>query len=240
MKVKSSLLFLPLSLIFLWNCNIPTLPTSPITYPTITNTSLVVPTMTILSILHTPSVTETKSTQPTQIHRITLTPRLVLPQEPVLSKTPDSDQSVLSTGEDSWRLLSFEILKEIDILGYAITPVWQNYPITHNFLFLKFECISGKSLIELFTGKDMGLTFIHNANGYQDVYILDTNGKRHPITMLGDCWMAAPVAPDTHGLTLQFMNMPPLELFETQPLSWGYSLQYHQPSDRRWCPRLVS
>ena len=205
------------------SCNIPI---QSITNPTVVEKNNVITnTKTpILPQVTTAAVTKTEIILQTQTYYLvpTITPSPTLQEKYFTSSTPKSNHNELTSGADTWQLISFEILKEIDALGYTITPAWQNYPITYNFLFLKFECVSGKSLIELYTGKDMGLTFIHNANGFQDVYILDNEETRHPITMLGDCWMAAPIAPEKHSFTLQFQNFEPLELSEKQPLAWRF------------------
>lgn len=80
-------------------------------------------------------------------------------------------------------------------------------------MLLDFECTTGKSLTHLYTGgADMGLTFIHRPNGYEDIYIRDEEGLKHAASMIGACWLAFPVRQDvSQGIyfMLHFKELPP-------------------------------
>jgi Tol biopolymer transport system component len=155
------------------------------------------------------------------------------------SSTPYPEDLLLIDKSDYWQIISVEILKEIDVLGYTISPVWHNYPITYNFLLIKFEPLSSKSLIELYTGKDMGLTFIHNGNGYVDIYVIDHEGQKFSATLIGESWLAFPIPPKKHGFTLVYKNSPPILLSEVQPLAWRLD-QIYFVSERNGNPDIFS
>jgi Tol biopolymer transport system component len=150
-----------------------------------------------------------------------LTPTKTIPRlQDITPTTPKTNTSELKSGQDIWRITSTEITRQIIVLGYTISPTWQDFPITYNFLTINFECVTGKSLIELYTKKDMGLTFIHDADGYSDIYVTDHLGEKHLATMIGDCWISIPLLPEKHGFTLFFSNLDPVNLSTSKPLLW--------------------
>jgi hypothetical protein len=71
--------------------------------------------------------------------------------------------------------------------------VHKNPMMSYVYLRLNFDCTTGRSLIELYTGIDMGLTFVHRPNGYADVFLQDYRGSRDLVTLMGACWLAVPI-----------------------------------------------
>ncbi len=65
----------------------------------------------------------------------------------------------------------------------------------------------------------MGLTFIHKQTGYPDLSIEDQQGHKYLVTLLGTCWLAAPI-PSTlikdGYFILNFKNMPPFKFVVQQ------------------------
>jgi dipeptidyl aminopeptidase/acylaminoacyl peptidase len=118
-------------------------------------------------------------------------------------------------------LTSFEYTHTLQPLGFEVAPSWQGYPLHYDFLLLNFECSTGASLISLYTdGRDMGLTFIHSPDGYQDVYIRDDRGKKHAVSMIGVCWLGIPVPPEAQEseyILLYFKSLPPFQFDLTPP-----------------------
>ena len=176
--------------------------------------------------------TQISGRKPTQ--ELTLNPTskatIIVPTETLTStkeaksnvtQTPQGNgKNYLISGTDKWRLTSTEISRQIDVLGYTISPVWQDFPNNYKFLLLRFDCVTGKSLIELYTGEDMGLTFIHDSDGYSDIYVTDNFGERHFATMIGDCWISFLIQPENHGFMLFFLNLDPVDLSTSKPLRW--------------------
>lgn len=101
----------------------------------------------------------------------------------------------------------------IEILGgWVSPPVYNHSPVGYQFLRIDFTCDTGRSLIALYAGRDLGLNFIHNRRGYPDLRVADSTGRFFRATMLGECWLAAPVPPASRGFTLYFKQLPPLPL----------------------------
>ncbi len=179
--------------------------------PTITATLTATPTSTLTP---TPSPVPTSTPRPTASH----TPTPVFPTStptrtaPPPSLTPAANQ--MTSGQDIWELTSVEYPDYISAIGRVFSPPTQSDPLpSYVFLRLNFACASGSSLIELYTGQDLGLTFIYKQNGYSDVFIEDYQGHRYLVTLIGSCWLAAPMpsvrAEDSY-FTLHFQSLPPL------------------------------
>ena len=65
--------------------------------------------------------------------------------------------------------------------------------------------------IDLYAGRDLGLAFVHQRSGYPDLYLIDNKGLIYLVPMIGDCWLAAPIPPDSAGFTLYFQALPPFQ-----------------------------
>jgi hypothetical protein len=184
-------------------------------YPSITPSPSTTPTYTL-----TPSPTRTKF--PTA----TITPSPITPSPTTTSTpfpatlTPGINQ--ITSGQNSWRLTSFEFTHTLKPLGFEVSPSWQGYPLNYDFLLLNFECSTGASLVSLYTNdKDLGVAFIHRPQGYQDVFLRDSQGVKYPITMISACWMAVPAPPEMQKsayVLLFFKNLPPFEFDLSRPI----------------------
>jgi TolB protein len=122
----------------------------------------------------------------------------------------------MTSGQSVWTLSSVDYPDYISAVGLVFSPPTRSDPLpSYVFMRLNFACTSGQSLIEEYTGQDMGLTFIHQQQGYPDVYIEDYQGHRTLVTLIGSCWLAAPIpqtlAEDTY-FTLHFQSLPPFEI----------------------------
>lgn len=104
----------------------------------------------------------------------------------------------------------------ISALGRLFYPPQDSNPLpSYTFIRLNFECTSGKSLIELYTGSDLGLTFIYQPGGYQDVYLQDLQGRRYLVKLIGTCWLATPfprIRQQDPFFTLHFKDLPPFKI----------------------------
>ena len=100
----------------------------------------------------------------------------------------------------------------ITVFGRLFSPPTRRDPFpAFVFMRMNFSCSTGDSLISLYSGQDLGLTFIHNQAGYSDLSIEDLQGHKYLVTLLGTCWLAAPI-PSTLAnegyFVLNFKNMP--------------------------------
>ena len=173
--------------------------------------------------------TSTTTRMPTNISTLTRmdtrtpNPKTILATEPVDSPlglativppslTPGPDQ--ITYGLDVWNLVSVDFPSYITALGRVYSPPTRRDPFpAYVFIRLNFECTTGKSLIDLYSGLVMGLNFVHKQSGYPDLSIEDLQGHKYLVTLLGACWLAAPM-PRTRVkdayFTLNFKDLPPL------------------------------
>ncbi len=132
--------------------------------------------------------------------------------------TPLPNQLVID--QQIWQLVSADTPSYISALGRLYSPPKRNDPSpAYVFLRMNFECRTGQSLIQAFAGSDMGLTFVHKQSGYSDISIQDMQGHKYLVTLLGACWLAAPI-PKTQAqdvfFVLNFKDLPPFQ-FKLQP-----------------------
>jgi Tol biopolymer transport system component len=216
-RARTVLLALAWLAIILGACNMPnrlgdilrtTTPT-----PTITVTLTSTPTQTL-----TPTPTLVPSSTPTPT--VSMTPTPVTPT-PTITETPPPPSltpapNQLTSEQDVWELTSVEYPDYISAIGRVFSPPSSSDPLpSYVFLRLNFDCSSGASLIELYTGEDMGLTFITKPNGYSDVYIEDYQGHRYLVTLIGSGWLAAPmpsIRAEDSFFTLHFKSLPPIKI----------------------------
>jgi Tol biopolymer transport system component len=122
----------------------------------------------------------------------------------------------MTSGQDVWQLTSVEYPDYITAIGRVFSPLARDDSLpSYGYLRLNFDCTSNTSLIELYTGQDMGLTFIYKPDGYSDVYIEDFQGRRYLVTLIGSCWLAAPMpqaSPEDSYYTLHFQSLPPFKI----------------------------
>jgi len=188
-------------------------------YPSVTPTPSFTPTFSL-----TPSATRTKFPTAT----VTSSPVAPSPTPSSTSipptLTPGFNQ--IASGQSSWRLTSFEFTHTLKPLGFEVSPSWQGYPLNYDFLLLNFECTTGDSLVSLYTdGQDLGVAFIHRPQGYQDVFIRDSQGVKYAISMIASCWIAVPVHPEmkkSNYALLFFKNLPPFEFDLSYPAEVPY------------------
>jgi hypothetical protein len=96
-----------------------------------------------------------------------------------------------------------ELTKTVVALDTTVTPqIYNGAPGGYVFLRMNFNCLTGSTLIRLFTLEDLGLTFVHQRDGYAHIFIRDFLGRSFPVNMISECWLAAVVPPDTRGITL--------------------------------------
>jgi Tol biopolymer transport system component len=130
------------------------------------------------------------------------------------SLTPAPNQ--LTSGQDVWQLVSVEYPDYITAIGRVFSaPAKSDKLPSYGYMRLNFDCTTGTSLIELYTGQDMGLTFIYKPDGYPDVYIEDYQGHRYLVTLIGSCWLAAPMpqaSPEDSFYTLHFQSLQPVRI----------------------------
>ncbi len=183
--------------------------------PSRTSTSTPSPTLTPTA---SATATLTPSPSPSPTFTPTPTPPTPTPRPPATLQpptlTPGPNQ--ITFGQDFWQLVSLETPDHITAIGRVFYPPASRSPqLPYVFLRMNFNCASGKSMIQLYTGKDMGLTFIYRPDGYSDVFVEDYQGYRYLVNLIGACWMAAPVPRNTlekRYFTLHFKNLPPLEM----------------------------
>jgi len=63
------------------------------------------------------------------------------------------------------------------------------------------------------------LTFVHKQSGYSDINIQDLQGHKYLATLLGTCWLAAPIPKsrvEDGYFILNFKDKPPLD-FSLEP-----------------------
>lgn len=160
----------------------------------------------------TPTATDTPLPSPTAFPTATRTrtpTRSPTPTLPTLTPAPNQ----LAAGQDSWTLIGYERKVWMTFLEFTVSPAWYNRsPVGYQFLRLIFRCDTGRSLIALYTGAEQGSTMVHNRQGYPDLFLQDAGGKRYRITMIGTCFLAAPVPPDRFDFTLFFQQLPPLTI----------------------------
>jgi hypothetical protein len=113
-----------------------------------------------------------------------------------------------------WTLSSIEFKSEIVLWGsYTVYPVWRNnIPEGYVFLQANFECTTNQSLVSLMTEEDLGLTIVRKPAGYPDIFLQDENGQNYPVTIVGSCWLAAPVPGMGHEYSLHFKDFLPIAL----------------------------
>jgi TolB protein len=175
---------------------------------TATRTPSPIPEITI-----TPSVTPS----PQGVYSSTITEAVTI-TEPPPTLTPEANQ--ITSGYEIWQLEDVEFPPYITSLGRLYSPPTRRDPFpAYVFIRLNFECKTGESLIQLYSGEDIGLTFVHKQIGYPDLSIEDLQGHKYLVTLLGACWLAAPI-PRTSirdGVyILNFKDLPPFK-FYVQP-----------------------
>jgi hypothetical protein len=189
----------------------PTPSASPTHSPTPTLSGTPPPTVSLTTTLTPiPSDTPTPTITPTQTATITSTPTAtstVIP--PTLTPGPNE----ITSGQDVWRLVSIKTVNTIFAWGVDVNPfIFNHSPGSYRFLRLDFECVTGRSLIDLHNGAaDDGLTLVYRREGYPDIYLVDSQGRQYPVGILGRCWLAATMPQGRSGFTLYFGDLPPFE-----------------------------
>jgi Tol biopolymer transport system component len=201
-----------LACISLFSCNFPgrllRLFQTPTYTPTATNTATPTSTSTLtpLSIF---TITSTLSATPSLTPSISSSPTSgPTPTLPTLTPAPNQ----ITNGDEIWDLKSVDYPAYITVFGRLFSPPTRRDPFpAYVFMRMNFSCTTGDSLIKLYTGQDMGLTFTHKQTGYTDLSIEDLQGHKYLVTLLGTCWLAAPI-PSTLAnegyFILNFKNMP--------------------------------
>jgi len=192
-----------------WPVRLPSL-ISPalLTSPSIaTRTSPATPAVT-LAIL--PTKTSIPAASPTPYPKKTTVPTIVQSTHNRFATLPPNE---LAAGEKVWKLVSVDYPDYITALGRVYSPPTRRDPFpAYVFMRLNFQCTSGNSLIQLYMGQDLGLNFTHKQAGYSDISIEDHQGRRYLVTLLGACWLAAPIprtrAGDGHFI-LNIRGQPP-------------------------------
>jgi Tol biopolymer transport system component len=139
------------------------------------------------------------------------------------SLTPAPNQ--ITNGQQIWQLESVDFPAYITALGRTYSPPTRRDPLqSYVFLRMNFICTTGDSLIELYSGADLGLTFVHKQSGYPDLSIEDLQGHKYLVTLLGDCWLAAPI-PHSRirdgAFQLNFKDLPPFFFEVPTPASYS-------------------
>lgn len=133
------------------------------------------------------------------------------PRPPTLTPGPGE----ITNGSNIWRLKSVDFPAYISMFGMRFAPPLRKEPApAYVFMRLNFECTTGASLIQLYSGKDMGLTFVFKEIGYPDIFIEDLQGHKYLVTLLGTCWLAAPIPSARAGdrtFELHFSKQPPFQ-----------------------------
>jgi Tol biopolymer transport system component len=149
----------------------------------------------------------------------------------------------MTSGQDVWQLTSVEYPNYITAIGRVFSPpARQDSLPSYGYLRLNFDCASDTSLIELYTGQDMGLTFIYRPDGYPDVYIEDFQGRRYLVSLIGSCWLAAPMpqaSPEDSYYSLHFQSLPPFNI-NPQVASNITSVKIVFVSDQDFNPEIYS
>jgi hypothetical protein len=201
----------------------PTLTYTPTRFPTRTLTPS--PTQTIIP---SETATPTASFTPTPTNTFTPSPTFTPSNTPTFTPIPTSTSTptrtpvpptftagpnMLVDGRETWKLTSIEMVPEITVLGYVYPPWWFIRGPASSYLFLRlnFECTTGKTLLSLLTGEDMGLTYVHNKDGYENVYVIDNMGRKYLVMIIATCWLATPVQSTSRGFILYFNHLPPFK-----------------------------
>ncbi|MFC1879325.1 hypothetical protein ACFLZW_05375 [Chloroflexota bacterium] len=138
------------------------------------------------------------------------------------SLTPGPNQ--ITAGQHIWTLISIELVPKITVWDVTFPPSQHSgVSAEYQFLRINFECTTGEPLTNLLSGDELlsaetmlldqslGTTFVHNPQGYPDIYILDIQDQQYPVTLYGGCWLAA-AAPTSEDFTLFFRDLNPLPL----------------------------
>lgn len=178
--------------------------------PTVTQT--LTPTITPTA-THTATPTQT----PTSTATFTPIPPTATRTSTVIPPTLTGGPGLLTFGYDSWRLLSVQMLNEMEILGTIATPyTFNESPWSYRFLRLDFECTSGRSLIDYLAGRagetPTGASYVHRRKGYENITLIDSQGNTYRVTNIGLCWLAAPVPAVSRGFTLYFDVFAPFKV----------------------------
>jgi Tol biopolymer transport system component len=206
---------------------------TPTQEPTFTITSSPTPTQTL-----TPSPFPSPTFSPISSNTSTYAPT---PSPTPTSITPGPNQLVVD--QKIWQLESVDTPSYISALNRLYSPPKRSDPSpAYVFLRMNFECRTGQSLIQAYSGSDMGLTFVHKQSGYSDISIQDLQGHKYLVTLLGACWLAAPIpksrAQDGH-FSLNFKDLNPIQ-FELQPAASEQEQKICFISDRDGTQELFS
>ena len=181
----------------------------------------------------TPTPTATATATPTPTPTATLTPTPLLSPTPVTPSPTPTQTPIpptftpapghLTSGQSTWRVTSIDFPSYITVNGKLYYPATRKRTgtnlLSYTFMRVNFDCSSGISLINLWAGKDMGLTFITEPDGYPNVAITDYQGHTYLATLMGACWLAVPIPAsrvDNARYALLFKDLPPLDLgFQT-------------------------
>lgn len=90
--------------------------------------------------------------------------------------------------------------------------MYNGAPLWYDFLKVNFTCDTGRTLISLLSPNAEGLTFVHQRHGYANITLTDSQSRIYCVNIIGDCWLAAVVRPDSYGFILRFLHLNPLEL----------------------------
>lgn len=204
-----------LACISLLSCNFPgrilRILQTPTYTPTITHTATPTSTATFTPL---PTITSTPTILVSPTLSLSLTPSFTPGSMPTLpTRTPAPNQ--ITNSSETWDLKSVDYPPYITVIGRLYSPPTRRDPFpAYVFIRMNFTCTTGDSLIKLYAGQDMGLTFIQKQNGYPDLSIEDQQGHKYLVTLLGPCWLAAPI-PATLAkagyFILNFKNMPPFK-----------------------------
>jgi hypothetical protein len=122
--------------------------------------------------------------------------------------TPGPNQ--ITAGQDAWTLVNYELRHTVDFLGSPVTAQqYDGSPMWYEFLYMGFECDTGKTLVDLLLGQQAGLTYMHHRPGYENAFVRDQQGETYRIKLVGACWLATTLPPDRRGFTLYFAGLPP-------------------------------
>lgn len=214
-KPASIRLFTPsllLASFFLLSCNTPDKIIHWIQSPTPMSINIETPTSSPI-FTHTPSLTSTPTVTKSLTPTISFTStRTNTPQLPTITPGPNE----MTNNTDVWKLTSVDFPAYISVFGQRFAPPLRKNP-SQAFVFIRlnFECTTRTSLIQLYTGKDLGLTFVFKEIGYPDILIEDGQGQKHHVTLLGSCWLAAPIASNRTQdgvFVLHFKDQSPFQL----------------------------
>ncbi|HLO32185.1 MAG TPA: hypothetical protein VK249_23755 [Anaerolineales bacterium] len=114
----------------------------------------------------------------------------------------------MTNGTDQWQLSAVSFQDTLDQNGKAVMPSDES----QTFLRVDFECTSGASLVNLYTGSKVQSSGFGVPGGIPDVYVTDSTATRYLAILIENCSVVVPVSKSSQGFKLYFKDLLPIKL----------------------------